>query len=162
MVCGLNIVGPHIKHTEITLCSDHTMTISLLHYFMPVNIFHRTWESIDFKVLTNIGVVRVYQKLYIFLFVLCFFWSQFSDDEAKSLNSTNTHHIPYWLNYSFYLSPSQRQRHFSSAQSHFIPKFRLPTKNVSCLRLMSGLFFFITHLACSVLWLAEPRSRGVN
>ncbi|XP_071790249.1 GATOR1 complex protein DEPDC5-like isoform X2 [Asterias amurensis] len=54
----------------------------------------------------------------------------FSDDEAKSLNSTNTHHIPYWLNYSFYLSPSQRQRHFSSAQSHFIPKFRLPTKNL--------------------------------
>ncbi|XP_038059351.1 GATOR complex protein DEPDC5-like isoform X2 [Patiria miniata] len=53
----------------------------------------------------------------------------FNDDIAKSPGSTDTHHIPYWLNYSFYLSPSQRHRNFSSSQSHFIPRIRLPTRN---------------------------------
>ncbi|XP_022108430.1 GATOR complex protein DEPDC5-like isoform X2 [Acanthaster planci] len=52
----------------------------------------------------------------------------FSDDIARKPGSTQTHHIPYWLNYSFYLSPSQRHRNFSSSQSHFTPRIRLPTR----------------------------------
>ncbi|XP_072163307.1 GATOR1 complex protein DEPDC5-like [Diadema setosum] len=45
----------------------------------------------------------------------------------KDVAYKDKYHIPHWLNYSFYLSPSQKRR-YQSTQTNFISRLRLPDR----------------------------------
>ena len=54
---------------------------------------------------------------------------QFYDSLKKNVPCKDRYNIPHWLNYSFYLSPSQMRR-YQSTQTSFISRVRLPNRTV--------------------------------
>ncbi|XP_030847065.1 GATOR complex protein DEPDC5-like [Strongylocentrotus purpuratus] len=52
---------------------------------------------------------------------------KFLDSLNKSAPCKDKYNIPHWLNYSFYLSPSQKRR-YQSTQTSFISRLRLPDR----------------------------------
>ncbi|XP_072033797.1 GATOR1 complex protein DEPDC5-like isoform X2 [Amphiura filiformis] len=53
-----------------------------------------------------------------------------ANDNTKTTSDRFQYDIPQWLNYSFYLSRSQKQRQCSSTQSSFRPRCILPEQKV--------------------------------
>ncbi|XP_041456037.1 GATOR complex protein DEPDC5-like isoform X1 [Lytechinus variegatus] len=52
---------------------------------------------------------------------------KFLDSLNKNAPCKDKYNIPHWLNYSFYLSPSQKRR-YQSTQTSFISRLRLPDR----------------------------------